>query len=89
MEYPLAAKCVDASFYVNDGLTAADSVQEAIELQCQLQDLFTKGGFLLQKWNSSDPRAIQHLSAELKDTKHTQEIPHQDAWDTTECSQGA
>ena len=31
-EYPLAAKCVHTSFYVDDGLTGADSAQEAIEL---------------------------------------------------------
>ena len=83
MEYPLAAKCVDTSFYVDDGLTGADSVQEAIELQSQLQNLFTKGGFLLRKWNASDPRAIQHLPAELKDMKHTQEMPATDDYTKT------
>ena len=30
--YPLATKAVDKSFYVDDGLTGADSVQEAIDL---------------------------------------------------------
>ncbi len=33
VEFPLAAKRVHTSFYVDDGLTGADSVQEAIELQ--------------------------------------------------------
>ena len=32
-DYPLAAKVVDESFYVDDGLTGADTVDEAIELQ--------------------------------------------------------
>ena len=49
MEYPLAANSVNTSFYVDDGLTGADSIQDAIELQRQLQDLFAKGGFLLRK----------------------------------------
>ena len=66
---------MNTSFYVDDGLTGADSVKGAIELQRQLQDLFSKGGFLLRKWNSSNPQAIQHLPAELKDVKSTQEIP--------------
>ena len=39
-KYPLAAKAVDESFYVDDGVTGADSTEEAIELQKQLQDLF-------------------------------------------------
>lgn len=39
-DYPLAVKAVDESFYVDDGLASADSVEEAIELQRQLQNLF-------------------------------------------------
>ena len=40
-KYPLAAKAVDESFYVDDGVTGADSTEERIELQKQLQDLFS------------------------------------------------
>ena len=32
-EFPLAAKAVLTSFYVDDGLTGADSIDEAITLQ--------------------------------------------------------
>ncbi len=39
-EYPLAAKAVEDSFYVDDGLTGADSNEEAIEMHQQLQNLF-------------------------------------------------
>ena len=49
IEYPQAAKLVAESFYVDDGLIGADSEQEAIELQKQLQSLFLLG-FLLRKW---------------------------------------
>ncbi|XP_064382855.1 uncharacterized protein LOC135331570 [Halichondria panicea] len=83
MEYALAAKSVDTSFYVDDGLTGADTVQEAIELQRQLQDLFSAGGFLLRKWNSSDLRAIQHLPANLKDPKSIQEMPSTEEYTKT------
>ena len=65
MEHPQAANVLKKSFYVDDGLTGADSVQEAIELQGELQDLFSKGGFLLRKWNSSNPSVLQHLSTDL------------------------
>ena len=37
--YPLAAQTVEKSFYVDDCLTGVDTVQEAIELQRQLQEL--------------------------------------------------
>ena len=83
VEFPLAAKRVHTSFYVDDGLTGADSVQEAIELQHQLQDLFSKGGFLLRKWNSSDPEAIQHLSEDLKNTQSIQAMPSTEGYTKT------
>lgn len=35
LDYPMAAK---ESFYIDDGLTGADTVDEAIELQQQLQE---------------------------------------------------
>ena len=54
MDYPLAFDAVNKAFYVDDGLTGADSTEEAIELQRQLQYLFSHGGFLLCKWNSND-----------------------------------
>ena len=54
VDYPQVAKVV-GRFYVDDGLTGADSIQDAIELRNQLQELFMKGGFLLRKWNSSEP----------------------------------
>ena len=51
-QYPLAAKAVNLSFYVDDTLTGADSVEEAVALQQQLLELFDRGGFTLRKWNS-------------------------------------
>jgi len=54
-EFPLAAKAVGESFYVDDGLVGADSVTEAIILQKQLQELFSCGKLLLRKWNSNHP----------------------------------
>jgi hypothetical protein len=35
-QFPLAAKAVKESFYVDDGLTGADSIKEAIELYLEL-----------------------------------------------------
>ena len=61
LEYPQAASAVKTSFYVDDGLTGADSVKEAIQLQGQLQELFSRGGFLLRKWNSHEALVLQHV----------------------------
>ncbi len=74
-QYPQAAAAVDQSFYVDDALTGADSVDDAIELQDQLHRMFTKGGFLLRKWNSSEPTVLQHIPPDLKDSKPCLSIP--------------
>ena len=77
MEYPLVAKVVEKFFYVDDGLTGADSVPEAIKVQKQLQNLFS-GGFLLRKWNASDPIVLQHLPPDLKESQTMQLMPDPD-----------
>ena len=66
-EYPLAAQAVEKSFYVDDRLTGADSIEETIELHNQLQKLFEKGGFLLRKWCSNDQVVLEHIPPELRD----------------------
>ena len=78
-QHPLASAAVNKSFYVDDGLMGADSVEDAIILQRQLQALFSKGGFLLRKWNSNEPTVLQHLPPELKDSQPSHMMP-----DTTE-----
>ena len=83
LEYPKAAIAVEKSFYVDDGLTGADTIEEAIDLQRQLQDLFTRGGFLLRKWNSNEPSVLQHISSELKESHSTQSLPSPDNYTKT------
>ena len=37
------------------------SVSEAIELQKELQEVFSRGRFVLRKWKSNEPAALCHL----------------------------
>ena len=74
-EFPHAVKVIDQSFYVDDCLAGADSVSEAIDLQAQLHSLFSKGGFLLRKWNSSEAEVLSHIPSDLKDTPAIQSLP--------------
>jgi hypothetical protein len=55
-------------------LTGADDPHSALILQQQLADLFTRGAFLLRKWNSSDPSVLEKIPQELRDTNRTQTI---------------
>ncbi len=83
LEYPQAAEAVKTSFYVDDGLTGADSGDQAIQLQGQLQELFMKGGFLLKKWNSSDPTVLENLTPDLKDAQASQMMPSSEQYTKT------
>ena len=73
-KYPQAADAVHKSFYVDDGLTGANNVESAITLQRQLQDLFLHGGFMLRKWNSSEPLVLQAIFPDLRESKEVHSI---------------
>ena len=74
-QYPAAAAAVNQSFYVDDALIGAESVDDAIELQ-ELHCLFAKGGFFLRKWNSSDPTVLQHIPPDLTESESLIPIPY-------------
>ncbi len=79
-EYPQATQAVKNSFYVDDGLTGADSVDQAIQLQGELQESFMKGGFLLRKW---DPTVLENVTPEFKDAQPSQMMPSSEQYTKT------
>ena len=79
-KYPRAAQLVLESFYVDDGLTGVDSIEEAVHLQEQLQILFLGAGFTLHKWKTSEPDILAHVAPELKDQQLSQEIKEEEAF---------
>ena len=78
--YPNAAKQVDTSYYYLGG---ADSPEEAVQLQGEMQSLFTRGGFLLRKWNCSDPSVLRDVPPELKDSQATIVLSEPDQYTKT------
>ena len=82
-EYPQAAQVVYDSFYVDDCLTGADSVEEAIRLHCQLSSLFDKGGFLLRKWNSSNYTVLESIPESLRDAQTQHVLPTEEEYTKT------
>ena len=73
-KYPLAAQTVESSFYVDDCLAGADNVQTAVILHKQLCDLFTRGGFLLRKWNSNNNQVLDYIPRELLESGNVHAI---------------
>ena len=80
-EYPNAAEEIGKSFYV-DYLTGSDSSERAVALQ-ELQELLGRGGFLLCKWNSSEPAVMASIASELKDAQSTLAISSPDNYTKT------
>ena len=65
LDYLKAADVVETSLFVDDCLTGAESVDKVIDLHQKLVALLTKGGFILCKLNSSDPKVMDHIEPEL------------------------
>ena len=82
-EYPQAAKIVETSFYVDDCLTGADSAKEAIILQQQLLNLFSKGGLLLRKWSSNNVTVLKNIPSELREVQPLHLLPTNDEYKKT------
>ncbi|XP_062704650.1 uncharacterized protein LOC134286956 [Aedes albopictus] len=57
-EYPEAANAIVYDFYVDDYIGGAPSIDEAIQLQTDLDCLMKKGGFSLRKWCSNRPEVL-------------------------------
>lgn len=54
-EYPEeVTNTIQQNFYVNDCLKAVNSTEQALSLYQQPSELYTKGGFHLNKWISND-----------------------------------
>jgi hypothetical protein len=83
VEFPAAAKAVDESFYMDDGLAGADLVKEAIDLQRQLQGLFSRGGFTLRKWSCSNPVVLTAIPDELQENQFICVLPEDDSYTKT------
>ena len=63
--YPLASKLALRDFYVDDFLSGADNLEEAIQIQHELSKLLKLGGFNLRKWASNSEKLLQNLPSKL------------------------
>ena len=73
-KYPLAGHVVHESLYADDTLNGADSIESAIALQRQLQDLLACGGIFLRKWNSNESFVLEAIRPELRESTEVHSI---------------
>ncbi|XP_062704188.1 uncharacterized protein LOC134286572 [Aedes albopictus] len=57
--FPIAANIIREDCYVDDILSGADTVAEAIECQTQLIGMLKSAGFPVHKWSSNSPKLLE------------------------------
>ena len=62
---PMAQHHVHNSFYVDDLLGGADSIEGALQLYSELTEMLSKGGFTLRKFRSSSSEVFKAIPNEL------------------------
>jgi hypothetical protein len=77
-KFPLAAKVVRESLYVDDGLPSVQTKQLQLLLQRQLQDLFATGGFKLHKWDSNYTEVLNSIPQEIRSSQTTSKLGDSD-----------
>ncbi|XP_055591276.1 uncharacterized protein LOC129743315 [Uranotaenia lowii] len=61
-DFPLAARAVLYDTYMDDVITGSDTVEEASELQVQLDALMSSGGFRLRKYASNSLEVLKNVT---------------------------
>ncbi|XP_055614831.1 uncharacterized protein LOC129761148 [Toxorhynchites rutilus septentrionalis] len=59
--FPLGGPALRKGFYVDDLISGAQTIPEAIQLRTELGELMAKGGFSLRKWTSNKLEVLQGL----------------------------
>lgn len=67
MRFPLGAAMLKRDFYVDDLLSGANSVSEAIEMQRQVTELLNHGGFDIRKWSSNDHQVTDDINEDARE----------------------
>ncbi|KMQ86040.1 hypothetical protein RF55_15095 [Lasius niger] len=62
--FPLGSSVLLQDVYVDDVLTGADTIEEAMDTQDQLIGLCKAGGFPLKKWASNSAELVSNIPAE-------------------------
>ncbi|XP_062557044.1 uncharacterized protein LOC134221893 [Armigeres subalbatus] len=65
--FPKASAAVKKSFYIDNILTGANTLDEAVSLQKDLIALLLRGGFGLHKWCANHPRLLEGIPTEAQE----------------------
>lgn len=64
VEHPLAAMATHRDFYVDDFISGAHTVQEAMHLHNDMNAMLPKGGFELDKWATNSAQILKNMGVD-------------------------
>ncbi|GFX40640.1 uncharacterized protein TNCV_2374241 [Trichonephila clavipes] len=64
--FPLASKAALNGFYVDDLMSGANSLSEALELQNQLTQMLSSAGLVLRKWTSNCNKLLNSIDSDMR-----------------------
>ncbi|GFQ89622.1 pro-Pol polyprotein [Trichonephila clavata] len=64
--FPLASKAALKDFYVDDLMSGANSLSEALELQNQLTQMVSSAGLVLRKWASNCSEFLNSIDSDMR-----------------------
>ena len=67
--YPTVSKVVHRNFYVDDCLISLPSVEEAVLVRTQLNEMLARRGFRLRKWIANNARLLDSIPIAERSTK--------------------
>lgn len=67
-KYPVASEALLKEFYVDDFISGAHSIDQAITKQKELRELLTQYGLNIRKWSSNSEEALQGIDNESRET---------------------
>ena len=73
--HPDASQAILRSFYIDDYLSGANTLEEAVHIRTQLCDLLSKAGMTLRKWRSNSEQFRGTIPPEIVETENLQISP--------------
>ncbi|XP_055622597.1 uncharacterized protein LOC129766156 [Toxorhynchites rutilus septentrionalis] len=72
--FPLAARAVCEDTYMDDVITGAEHLDDAVNLRIQLEKMMMKGGFKLRKWASNNSKVLEGIPEDNLAIRVTEEV---------------
>ncbi|GFV91966.1 cytochrome P450 2E1 [Trichonephila clavipes] len=80
--FPLTSKAALNDFYVDDLMSGANSLSEALELQNQLTQMLSSAGLVLRKWASSCNELLNSIDSDMRLSNASLNIDNDDTVNT-------